>query len=389
MSSFVDPTGAVQQLPLTVQMYAQAGVAGMSLPDFLNREYRTDASRYGSTFEQVCASEGIFIRGNAQLGIRASTLDDILNRNVSAGITVTDAVPASRIIYPAVFLQAMEDRLVQDLTTTPAALDSMIAISESIAGDRYEQPMINYTAPSGAVSLGVSQLSKPTSMLTITVSDKPRNIPSFALGLEISDQAIRSQTLDLVTLSLSRQTLVERNTRANGYILALLNGDVDNGDVSLSAAGRVATTTSFDSAATGGVITHKSWVKYLANRAVYRTISHVVGDINGALAIENRTGKPVIVGDNPQSRRITTEMEVINPQWPTGIKFFLTLDPNWTPGQLMGLDSRYAIRRVRNLLADYTSIEAFVTKRSTVMRFDFGETVSRLYTDAFDCLTIA
>lgn len=389
MASFYDPSGAVQALPIDVSMYALAGQAGMSLPDFLNRQYRTDASKFGSTFEQVCASEGIFVKGNARLGIRASTLESILNPQIQAGITTTDSAPASRVLYPAVFLQAIEDRLQTNLSNATLGLDQMIAVDESISGDRYEQPLIDFTRAGEARAMATAQLAKPASMMTITVSDRPGTIPSQALGLEISDKALMSQSLDLVTLSVARQIEIERNERAYGHLLALLNGDPDKGDISLSAAGRVRTTTSFDAAATGGVVTQNAWVKYLASRSVVRTIDFVVGDIDAALAIERRTGKPVITTDNGTSKRINTEMDVINPQWPNQVKFFLTLDPAWTPGAVMGLDSRYAIRRIRNLQADYTAIEAFVLRRAKAMRFDSGETVHRLYTDAFDVLTIA
>lgn len=389
MAAFRDPSGALQQLPMDVSMYALAGQEGMSLPDYLNRQYRTDANVFGSTFEQICASEGIFMRSNAQLGIRASTLDQILNPKISAGITTTDSAPASRILYPAVFLQAIEDKLAQNLSNATLGLDQMIAVDDAISGARYEQPKINFDRPEAARSMATAQLAKPASMMTITVSDKPGTIPSWALGLEISDQAAASQSLDLVTLSVARQIEIERNERAYGHLLALLNGDPDKGDISLAAAGRVRTSTSFDAAATGGVLTQTAWVKYLANNNVYRTIDYVVGDLDAALAIEKRTGKPVITGDNATSKRINTEMDVINPQWPNMVKFFLTLDPAWTPGAVMGLDSRYAVRRIRNLQADYTAIEAFVLRRAKAMRFDSGESVHRLFDTAFDVLTIA
>ena len=389
MAAFRDPSGAIQQLPMDVSMYALAGRAGMSLPNYLNREYRTDANKFGSSFEQLCQSESIFLRSNAQLGIRASTLDSILNPKIEAGITTTDSAPASRILYPAVFLQAIEDRRAADQTNALLGLNQMIAVDEAISGDRFEQPQINFDRPTAARSMATAQLANPASMMTITVSDKPGTIPSWALGLEISDKAAQSQSLDLVTLSVARQLEVESNERAYAHLLALANGDPDKGDISLSAAGRVRTTTSFDSAATGGVVTQKAWVRYLANRSVFRTIDYVVGDIDAALAIENRTGKPIITTDNATSKRINSELSVVNPQWPNGVKFFLTLDPAWTPGMVMGLDSRYAIRRIRNLQADYTAIENFVLRRSKAMRFDAGETVHRLFSDAFDVLTIA
>ena len=119
-----------------------------------------------------------------------------------------------------------------------------------------------------------------------------------------------------------------------------------------------------------------------------RTIDYIVTDIDGALAIENRTGRPVVTADDPKSPRINTLMEVVNPLWPTQVKLFLTLDPAWPAGTLMGLDSNWAIRRARSLTADYQAIENYVMRRTVAMRFDFGETVGRMYDEAYDVLTL-
>jgi hypothetical protein len=290
-------------------------------------------------------------------------------------------------------MQAVEDRLIANLTMTANAFETMIAIDDSVAGDRYEQPQINMTRPSAARSQGIAQLAMPASMMTLTVSDRPGNIPTFALGLEVSDQALRASTLDFVSLSIARQIAVQRNERAQNYMLALLNGDQDNvgggNESSLATLGKVTTSNSLDSTATGGVLTQKAWVKYMTLRSQLRTITHIVTDVDGALAVENRTGRPNTSTDNPMSPRINTLFDVINPLWPMSVKMFLTVDPSWPANTIMGFDSAYAIRRIRNLNAEYSAIEAYVMKRSQSMRFDFGETVIRMFSDAFDVLTIS
>jgi hypothetical protein len=390
MTAFLDASGATQQVDLNVSMYQQAARQGMSFQQFVNTQYPTNAAKFGSTFEQMMASEGIFVRPNRELGIRASTMDEILNGRMQAGgVTVKDGVPASRILFPAVFLQAVEDKLVANLTMTGDAFEQMIAVDESINGDRYEQPKINFSKPEAGRHQGVAQLAQPASMLLITASDVARRIPSFALGLEISDQALKASTLDIVSLSLARQAAVERNERAQGYMLALFNGDIDNNDGSLSSLGLVQTSASFDVLATGGVFTQKAWMKYLMNNGTKRTLTHIVTDIDSAMKIEGRTGKPTISGDDPNSPRIDTQFKVMNPTWATNPQIFLTQDASWPSATLMGLDKTAAIRRVRSLTADYQGIESFVLRRSTAMRFDFGEHVNRLFDDAFGCMTLS
>lgn len=382
MSAFLDSAGNQQQLPITVEMYRQAADANMTLPQFLNANYETNTERFGSVFNQVLASEGIFVRPNRELGIRATTMDEILNGKrggMQAASVVKDAVPTSRILFPAVTLQAVEDKLVANLNMTANAFDQLVGYEESINQERYEQPVINMSKPEAGRSQGIGQLAQPASMLTLTTSDKAYRIPTWSLGLEIADQALRASSLDFVAMSLARQAAIERNERAQNYMLALLNGDVDNGESALT----LDNSTSFDSAATGGVMTHKAWMKFLMKNGTKRTITHIVTDIDMAMKVEGRNGKPVITQDDSNTSRIDTQFSIMNPTWARNPQVFLVDQANWPANTILGLDKNWAIRRVRNLSAEYNAIEAYVMRRSTAMRFDFGEHVNRMYPEAF------
>jgi hypothetical protein len=390
MSSFINSKGEVQQLTLDVTMYREAAKKGMSLPHYLAATYDTNVEKYGSVFNQLMASEGIFVTGNRELGIRPSTMAEILDRpSMDASQIVKDAIPASRILFPAVFMQAIEDKLIANLTMTPDAFDSLVGYEESINGERYEQPLINFDKPSAARAMGVSQLSQPASMLTITTSDKAYRIPNWALGLEVSDQALKATTIDFVALSLARQAAIERAERAQNYLLALWNGDVDNNDGSLSSLGLVDASNTFDAAATGGVFTQKAWMKFLMKNGTKRTITHIITDIDTAMKIETRTGKPTITQDDSKTSRFDTQFNVMNPTWAKNPQLFIADTAYWTAGNVMAIDKSWAIRRVKNLTAEYQGIENYVMRRSTAMRFDFGEHVNRLYNDAFAGLTMS
>jgi hypothetical protein len=390
MAAFLDAKGNTQQVELPVTAYREAAERGMSLQQWVNLNYPTNTEKYGTTFQQLMASEGIYFKPNRELGIRPSTMEEILHGpKREAGTIVKEGVPTSRILFPAVVMQAVEDKLVANLSMTANAFDEMIAVDEAINGDRYEHAVLNFSKPEAARSQGISQLAQPASMLSITASDKAYRIPTFSLGMEISDQALRITTVDLVALALARQAAVERNERAQNYILALLNGDVDNGDGSLASLGLSRNTTSLDSAATGGNVTHKAWMKWLMVNGTKRTLTHIVTDFDSAWKVETRTGKPTISNDDSQTSRIDTQFVLMNPTWAPNPKIFLTQDASWPASTLMGIDSRFAIRRVRNISADYQAIEAYVMRRSQAMRFDFGEHVNRLFNEAFDVLTIA
>ena len=388
MASFIDKDGKTQQIELNVGMYREASAAGLSFAQHVNRLYPTGENQ-ASAFTQFLASEGMFLRSDKETGLRSASLDEVLNGTGRQAAIVKEGVPASRILFPAAIMTAIEDRLSVDRTMTTDAFEGMIAVDDSINGDRYDRPVLNFSKPEAARSQAISQLALPVSMLTITASDVTRKIPTQALGLEISEQAVKATTLDIVGLALARQAAVERNERAQGYILSLLNGDVDQSISSLATLGKVAKANTFDAGiVAAGVLSQRAWIKWLAKNHTKRTIDYIVTDLDGAFAIENRTGRPVITNDNPNSPRIDTQASIVNPGWATQPKIFLTDDPNWPANTIVGFDSRYGIHRVKSLSASYEAIENLVMRRATQMRFDSGEIVYRLFDEAFEVLSL-
>lgn len=389
MAMIIDAAGVQSQIPIDVTVYKEAEDKDVSVRQLLNQKYPTSAE-HGPAFNQILASEGIFFGNDKENGIRSPRLSAVLDGSSGMSAAVTrDAVPTSRIVFPAAILSYVEDKLLTDLNMTPDAFEKMIAITDSIPGDKFDRPVLNFSKPEAARHQGVSQLALPNSMLTVTVSELSRRIPTFALGLEVSEQATKNVTIDLLSLGLARQAAVERAERADNYITSMLNGDKDMDQLALSAIqGKVVKAKDFDATATPGVLTQASWMNWLIKNGRKRRITHVVTDIAGALAIENRVGKPVIVGDNANSPRINTLQSVMNPTWSADVQVFITNDPAWPANTIMGIDNRYAIHRVTSISAQYQAIEQFVMRRGSSMRFDFGEVVYRLFDEAFEVLTL-
>jgi hypothetical protein len=55
---------------------------------------------------------------------------------------------------------------------------------------------------------------------------------------------------------------------------------------------------------------------------------------------------------------------------------------------IVGLDSRYAIRRVINAQASYSAIEQYLMRRASAFRIDYGEFSHRLFDDAFSVMEL-
>ncbi len=391
MAAILDRAGNTQQIPVDVSMYRMAADNDMTFPQWINSQYDTNADKYGTAFEQLCASEGLVMHADREYGVKSSSMDAILNGRprMEAGVLTKDAVPTSRIIFPAAILSAIENQLLSNLTMNPVAFRDMVAVEDSISNDRFIRPILNYSNPNGARSQVIGQLAYPSSMLGITVSEVSRSIPVRSLGIEFSSQAVANVTLDLTALAIARAQAQDANQIALDALNSMLVGDADLGTAALSSIdGKVRTAVSFDPACTtAGVLTQTAWMKYLWNNGLKRKITHVVTDIDGALALQNRVGRPTIFTDNNQSPRINSELSVANPLWEPDVKVFITVDPRWPSGTIMGLDKQFGIHTVSSSSISYTAVEQFVLKRGTGMRMDFGSISYRLQDDAWDVLT--
>jgi hypothetical protein len=230
----------------------------------------------------------------------------------------------------------------------------------------------------------IGQLTEPASMVSITVSDTVRRIPTRSIGLQVSDQALAITTLDLVSLIMTAQARGERIALVEEQLADMINGDADAGESALSSV----TAASFDSSIiAASTITQKAWVKYL--RANYRkmTISNIICDIDTALLIEGRTGKPTVANDNPTSPRIDSLFTIENLGLPAP-RVLLVSTSVAGANTIIGLDRRYAIRRLVNVNASYSAIEQYVMRRATSFRIDYGEMAHKLYTEAWSKMTL-
>jgi len=230
----------------------------------------------------------------------------------------------------------------------------------------------------------IAQGATPHTMLTIKASDVTRRIPTYSLGMEITKEAQEATSLDLVTMALTRQAEIERASIVDEAILAMYAGDADAGFSALTAV----KANTFDSTiSAAGTLTHKAWVKWLRKNFRRRQIDWVFCDLETALAIENRTGKPTVQNDDPNSPRIDALAQVANPAWQS-VRIFLLEDGLLPANTILGIDSRYAIWKVQSSSADYSAVEEFVLRKTMALRFDMGYQYFRQFDQAFEVLSL-
>ena len=391
MAAFIDAQGNTQQVEIGMEHIRAARDNKMSVRDYVNTTFPTNAQAYGDTFSQMCASEGIVLMPDRKAGVMPRSLDATLNSTTyQAGSIVTNPNNQARVLLMPAITALVEDKLTGNLSQNADAFDKMVASDLVIDGDWALWPVANYSGPEAARSQVTSQLAKPASMLTLTTSENQVRIATKSLGVEWSDQAAKYLNLDFIALSIARQVAIERNAVAIDSLKAMINGDADVGQAALSGDSVKNAKTNFDTTlSVAGTLTQKAWMSWLNYKSNIRTIDTVVTDIAGAMAIEGRANRPTISGDNPNSPRIDTISGALNPGWAKEVRIFIMpADAGWTANTLLGFDSRHAIQRIISAGASMTAIEEFAMRRGTGMRFDYGSIARRLYDDAFSVLTL-
>ncbi len=392
MSFFTDKEGGQHEVDLSPEMYKAAADAGLTLRQYINTQYPSAADAEVDTFSQMCASEGLFFNPDKNAGVATVPLKQVLNPTPkfdAAGGVVRETSPVqSRVLFPAAILEYVESKLKVDRQSQVNAFSSLLAMDFSVANSRFDQPVVDYTrtgGPEDSPSQQIGQLALPANMLSIVASERQWKIPTESIGLTISNEALESTSLDLVGMALTRQAEIQDAAKADEWLLEALNGNADD---QYNAALSTTNADVFDSSISAdGELTQLAWVKYLYENINTRRIDTIVCNLDTALIIESRTGKPVITGDDPNSDRIDAKFKVTFPQLVTQVN--MQINESIPANTIMGMDTRYALARVSNSLADYSAIEDFVLRKGKGFRFDRGSIVYKPFqAEPFSVMTL-
>ena len=384
--NIIDHTGARADVDVNMQFTAEAKAAGAVHPlAHLDNKIVTNPDQ-PTPRQQVYAQMGLLRKG-----LKLQEAMDAVYAPANAGPAVEDGLITGRLVTQAYLFDAISSKLRSSDYGLTEIFTRKAAAVDTINNTKFDRPILNFTRPEGARSRNIAQLSEPASMMLLTASDVSMRISASSIGLEYSDEAAKQISIDIVTLSVTRQAETEALERIEGQLLSFLNGDSDVGMSALSSvAGAVKNAkTDYDSTLTAGNLSQKAWVNWLFNGSRYRTINTVITDLAGALAIENRTGRPTTQTDNATSKRIDTSMSVLNPTWPDQVEVIISQDPSWPANTILGFDSRYGYHLVNSSSLAYSAVEQFAIRRSTKLRFDFGNLAYRLYDEAWSVLTLS
>lgn len=394
--ALVNGVSTLKTVDVSLEDYSRATKLNMSFKQFINSKYSDSDKAYGCAFDQAVQAMG---GGNVIHGGKRAMSPTIAQFNMGmeagpAGVNAggilgapdgTDHTPTGRLFYPEIVMDIMREALATNNSDIETGFDSLIAITENIAGANYTQPRIDVTANEAVRNQPIAQGADPAVMVTISTSQLSRQIPTKSIGLQITDQAANFATLDLVAIVIASQAKGEKAAMVSSDVNAIINGDVDAGITALSAE----KLNVYDSGlSTNGEVSHKAFLKMLHRDYQKLSINAAIMDIDSYLAYEARTGRPTVEKDRGTDDRLNMKFKPIN--WALSDLNILIMDTAIIgANQQLFLDTQFALRKVVDVTAQYSAVQAFVMRRISQMRFDYGQHVTRLYDEANKLITLS
>lgn len=405
---YINTAGTPVEGEFQLEDYRRAKENGMTLTQLVNARYPdADTAKFGTAFEQGLQNTGIYTKAVPERGITVSKMGDMLDGTVlerrmageglaSGGGIVSPSTqgttPASRLFFPEVVLNQMNEVLQDDYSLEEQVWSSMIGNKENIPTEMFTQPLINIEAPKAEDSAPISQNSLPKTLVSVTSSQYSKSIITNAVGLQISDQAIQNASIDLVGTIFAQQVRGESMRNMWSDIANIVSGNVDSGDAALTPDGFKAT---YDSAAAANSVTQKGWIKYLYDPSRTISIDSILCTIDTYLAIQGRAGRPVIFDANTTGTNagnlgtygLNVEPNLLNVS--VGVPNVMIVPATAiAENVIVGFDSRFALRQVTNVNASYSATERMVLQRSNFFRVDWGRMTYRLFDSAFSVTDI-
>lgn len=383
--------GTQQDVFFQLEDYKAAEEAKMSLAQFINTKYETQAG--GPTaYEQCLVQSGIIMAEDRTYGLRPPTIKQLLEGSTSlaGGVVVAPngddrLTPAGRYFFPSILLESLESSLRDNREGYNAQFMSMVGQTRTITSPRYDQVLIDFSVPRAARGMPIAQNAEPVRMLSITTSQRSKTILTKSIGMEISKQAQEASTLDLIAIAFREHGLEERSAQLDQDFMGIVNGDNDSGEAGIITAAVSAST--YDPSLAPGEISQRAWVKFLRTNYRKRNITHAVMDIDTYLELEGRLGRPTRAYDAGTDERLNVVPRVLNPGLPNGIQIFVM--DSFLADTIVGLDASKAMRRIVYTGAEYSAVEEFLMRRSTAFRVDWAERIeSAGYAEAFAVMTL-
>ena len=130
--SFVDKNGKQVEARITLDHYQEAQRQGKTLRQYINNEMPTVAGSKYDSFTQLCASAGLNFTGDNSLGLKPTTMADVIFGTAPGGVGFNVAAQGleinpvqSRVLFPAAIIELVENQMNYDRQSPVVAFNNM------------------------------------------------------------------------------------------------------------------------------------------------------------------------------------------------------------------------------------------------------------------------
>jgi hypothetical protein len=357
----------------------------------INREYAKGVDlSLGTPFEQMKAAAGLIRPSkNDPFGLRPALIGDVLSGKSFANVQQQTSPfgTASKYFVNVAVISEILSEVQKDRMTDAATFDGAVGQELTVDQNHFEQPVIvmnTLGGPEQAKASRVSQGATPPKMLVIGTAERVRTIGAWNIGITFTDQMMQNFTLDAAALTIGQYLKVERDERVYRYINDLFLGGSDM----ITTTVPTSTSTSYDPLSTGGVLTHKAWLLFLAARRKFGNMTHVFLTPKTYVQVEGRTGRPGSNNYDPTLPRIDPNVTPANTAqigFGNNIQYVI-VDPVTDGGPIPDgecwfLNKNTAVTRVTNTAAAYQATVRDELARTSALRIDWAEEVFRTFGD--------
>lgn len=379
-SSYSTVAGETKEVEVGLQDVKEAGRLNMNLSAYLAEKYPDADPNKGSAFGQIAASVGFNLNPKA---LHKPTMADVLEGRASAaGIVAPDGEDrsiAGRLFMPEIILAMQEKNLFRNTSRLRESLMSKVAINSTVNGKTYYRPVVDSDTNKNLRYDEIGQGATPNVLVKISASERPYVIPTKSFGLEITDEALASSTLDQVGMMIGSARRSIDNNNVYNWISRMVNGDAQFGITALTPIA----ISSYDSGATLGAVTQKAWVKALLANQEYWEADTMIATEDSYIAVENRATRPTVSDDTGRDNRLNAGLNLMNVSLDT-IDTIMVADEAALggAGNFLLFDSMQSLEYAVNASAAYEAMENYVMRRTNQMRFDTAEEMFRFRDDA-------
>jgi hypothetical protein len=383
--TLTDRSGKDVQMNVGMSLYKRAADEAMDVRlaaryEAASQNIAWDPSK-GDLLDQMFVASGLM---DGKMGGKALTMKDISRMELSGEFRRPDGSDTSlgaRVLFPQLILETLKaGALDDDGSDIISTWNGMVAMTRNVNGQRAEQPIIDVRGPEESRSGRIAQMAEPETMISITTGQKSFKIPTYSIGLLISDEAQEATTVDLVRIVMESQARGERVARIREQLNTMINGDTDMGIAALTP---IAAKT-LDSSAGNGTMTRKAYLKWLYSHQNKANLTKVLADLDSIMALDSALLTATLLPDPSVIKAPFSNIKLTLP------------NPEFTPIEnvvpvktYVAFDPRYAIQRFVNVSASYEAVENYVMRKATGFRVDYGEMASRLHDEAWSVLEYA